>query len=130
FLFALEWPQAEGWGAEESLDELAGLAETAGLLVVGRTIQHRSRPDPRTFVGHGKVGELATLRDQHGFDLLVCDDELTPGQQRSLERELSVRVMDRTELILTIFAQRARTREAQLQVELARLEYLLPRLAG
>ncbi|MBI4493431.1 MAG: GTPase HflX [Chloroflexi bacterium] len=130
FLFALEWPQAEGWGADESLDELARLGETAGLQVVGRTVQHRSRPDPRTFIGRGKVEEVAALRDQLGFELAVCDDELSPAQQRNLERDLRVRVMDRTELILRIFAQRAHTREAQLQVDLARLEYLLPRLAG
>lgn len=130
FLFALEWPKAEGWGAEESLEELARLAETAGLEVVGRSIQHRSQPDPSTFIGHGKVQELAALRGELGFDLLICDDELSPAQQRNLERQLDVRVMDRTELILLIFAQRAHSREAQLQVDLARLEYLLPRLAG
>lgn len=130
FLFALEWPQGEGWGAEESVDELASLANTAGLRVVGRSIQRREQPDPRTFIGRGKVQELAAERERLGFDLAICDDELSPAQQRNLEREIGARVMDRTELILLIFAQRAHTREAQLQVDLARLEYLLPRLAG
>lgn len=130
YLFALEWPRAEGWGAEESLDELASLADTAGMHVLGRTIQRRDQPEPRTFIGSGKVDELAALREQLGFDLAICDDELSPAQQRNLERDLGVAVMDRTELILFIFAQRAHTREAHLQVDLARLEYLLPRLAG
>jgi GTP-binding protein HflX len=130
YLFALEWPSAEGWGAEESLDELASLADTAGLQVVGTSVQHRAQPDPRTFIGRGKAQELAALREELRFDLAICDDELSPAQQRNLEQAIGARVMDRTELILLIFAQRAHTREAQLQVELARLEYLLPRLAG
>ena len=126
----LDWGQPGQWELDDSLDELAGLAETAGLAVAGRVAQHRSKPDPATFFGKGKVADLVALRHEEPYDLVVVDDDLTPSQQRNLDKELQVPVVDRAGLIINIFGQRARTREAQLQVELARLEYLLPRLSG
>jgi GTP-binding protein HflX len=117
------------WRAEESLAELARLVEAAGGRVGGTVVQERSRPDPRTLIGPGK---LLAIREAcaAGIDLVVFDDELSGSQQRNLEESLGRRVVDRTALILDIFAQRARTREGQLQVELAQLAYMLPRLAG
>ena len=115
---------------EESMDELAALVETAGGEVVGSLLQQRSSPDPRSFIGGGKVAELKELIANSECDLAVFDNELTPSQARVLGEELSVRVLDRSGLILDIFAQRARTREGKLQVELAQYEYLLPRLTG
>ena len=116
--------------AEESLEELAGLAQSAGARVAERQIQTRSRADAATLVGSGKVEELKTQIHFHEATTVIFDRELTPTQQRNLERALDVKVLDRTQLILDIFARRARTREGQLQVELAQLNYLLPRLTG
>lgn len=116
--------------AEASLDELAGLAATAGADVAYRSIQERDNPSPALFVGRGKAATLAAACDEQAIDLLVVDAELTPVQLRNLEKTLDCRVVDRTQLILDIFASRARTREGRLQVELAQLKYLLPRLTG
>jgi GTP-binding protein HflX len=129
-LAALAWPDSDAWDAEDSLEELARLVETAGGTVVGRTIQRRDHPDPATFFGRGKAAEIAEVRTEPGFDLLVVDSALSPVQQRNLEKRIDGPVLDRPGLIIEIFNQRARTSEARLQVELARLEYLLPRLAG
>lgn len=118
------------WDLEESLDELARLAESAGAEVVGRITQARQRPDPATYLGSGKVEELKALVRESGAELVIFDDELTPAQARNLEKSLDVKVLDRTQLILDIFAQRARTKEGKLQVELAQLRYILPRLSG
>ncbi len=115
--------------AQEHLDELSRLADTAGATVVGRTIQRVEAPTPAYYVGRGKVPELKALADSLGASLVVFDEELSPVQGKNLERILERRVMDRAELILDIFATRARTKEAKMQVELAQLEYLLPRLA-
>lgn len=115
---------------EESLEELAALAESAGARVAERWIQTRPRPDAATYIGSGKVEELKAQIQFHEATTVICDQELTPSQQRNLERALDVKVLDRTQLILDIFARRARTREGQLQVELAQLNYLLPRLTG
>jgi GTP-binding protein HflX len=118
------------WSAEDSLNELEALARTAGAEVVGKMLQHLRHPDPATYLGKGKVQELAALEQELGFELVIFDDELSPSQQRNLEKALNARVIDRTTLILDIFAQHARTREGRLQVELAQLEYRLPRLSG
>jgi GTP-binding protein HflX len=118
------------WNAQDSLDELALLADTAGLEVVGSTYQKLSRPYPKHYIGPGKVQEIADLRAELGYDLVVFDDELTGSQTRNLEADLQARVIDRTQLILDIFGQHAQTREGRLQVELAQHEYLLPRLRG
>lgn len=115
---------------DDSLDELAGLAVTAGATVVIRMVQERPRPDPAFFLGRGKVETLARACDEQDIGLVIIDDELSPGQLRSLEAVVGRRVIDRTQLILDIFASRARSREGQLQVELAQLRYLLPRLTG
>ncbi|MFI5271903.1 MAG: GTPase HflX [Ktedonobacterales bacterium] len=131
FLAAVETPAAEAlWSAEDSLRELASLAITAGAEVVGTMTQRLRRPDATTYLGKGRATELAQIHDELGFDLLILDDELAPSQQRTLEEITGARVIDRTALILDIFAQHAHTREGQLQVELALLEYRLPRLAG
>jgi len=98
--------------------------------VVGKEVQRRSEVDPALFIGKGKVGELRALRDANAYDLLICNEDLSPRQQRNLEKELKTRVVDRTELILDIFAQHARTHEGRLQVETAQLHHLLPRLIG
>ena len=113
-----------------SLAELAALVETAGGQPVVTLLQNKPTPDPRTFLGEGKVAELKALIDANDCDLAVFDNELSPSQMRVLEEELGVRVLDRSGLILDIFAQRAQTREGQLQVELAQYQYLLPRLTG
>ncbi|WP_202901813.1 GTPase HflX [Thermogemmatispora carboxidivorans] len=118
------------WSAEDSLSELEALARTAGAEVVGKMLQRLRHPDPATYLGKGKVQELAALEQELGFELVIFDDELSPSQQRNLEKALNARVIDRTTLILDIFAQHARTREGRLQVELAQLEYRLPRLSG
>ncbi|MCC7174362.1 MAG: GTPase HflX [Bryobacterales bacterium] len=110
--------------------ELALLAESAGAIVLEQVVQTRPAPEAATLIGSGKAEELAILAGQHQADVVVFDQELTPTQQRNLERALGCKVIDRTQLILDIFARRARTREGQIQVELAQLEYLLPRLAG
>jgi GTP-binding protein HflX len=116
--------------AETSLDELARLAESAGAEVLGRSLQVRSAPDPATYVGAGKVRELSALAAAQRLDALIFDDELKPSQQRNLEQALGLKVLDRTQLILDVFASRAATNEGRLQVELAQLNYLLPRLTG
>jgi GTPase len=115
---------------EEVLDELAALARAAGAEPVGRVLQQRAAPDPATFVGRGKVGEIHDLVHATGADAVIFDDELQPGQLRTLEERLKVKVVDRTALILDIFALHARSGEGRLQVELAQLNYLVPRLRG
>ena len=112
------------------MTELADLTRTAGAEVVGTDIQKRSGVDPAHFIGMGKVEELREMRQEGAFDVVICNDDLSPRQQRNLERELKVRVLDRTEVILDIFAQHARTHEGRLQVEAARLHHMLPRLIG
>ncbi len=119
-----------GFETEESVEELATLARSAGAEIAGSILQRRERPDAATLIGSGKVEELRLFVQSSGADLVVFDNELTPTQQRNLERVLDVRLIDRTQLILDIFARRARTREGQLQVELAQLTYILPRLTG
>ena len=116
--------------ADHSLDELAGLADAAGARVVLRMLQERPKPDPATFIGAGKVSSLAAACDETDVDVVIFDHELSPAQLRQLEERLERKVIDRTQLILDIFARRARTREGKWQVELAQLKYLLPRLAG
>jgi len=115
---------------EHSLEELAGLAAAAGADVVLRVLQERPKPDPATFLGSGKVAALAASCDELDVDVVVFDNELSPAQLRNLEAQLDRKVVDRTQLILDIFARRARTREGKLQVELAQLKYLMPRLVG
>jgi GTPase len=116
--------------AENSLYELARLAETAGSEVLEGLIQRRDRPDPATYIGSGKAKELRDIVNNHGADTVICDGELTPGQLRQLEDVVKVKVVDRTALILDIFAQHARSKEGKAQVELAQMQYLLPRLRG
>jgi GTP-binding protein HflX len=116
--------------AERSLDELQGLVEAAGARVALRMAQERPRPDPATFLGSGKIDELAAAAAEADIDLIVFDSELSPAQLRHIEERVALKVIDRTQLILDIFARRARTREGKWQVELAQLQYLLPRLAG
>ena len=116
--------------SEDSLEELAGLAETAGAMVITRVLQNRARPDPAMYIGTGKAEELALTCQAMEIDLAIVDDELTGAQQRNLENALGVRTIDRTALILDIFAQRAQSAEGKLQVELAQMKYRLPRLAG
>ena len=116
--------------AERSLEELAGLAQAAGAEVALRVLQERPKPDPSTFLGSGKVTTLAASCAEAGVDLVVFDNELTPAQLRQIEEIVGRKIIDRTQLILDIFARRARTREGKLQVELAQLKYLLPRLVG
>ena len=118
------------WSVEDSLSELGTLARTAGAEVVGTMVQRLRHPDVTTYIGKGRAQELYYTEKELGFDLVIFDDELSPSQQRNLEKILDARVIDRTALILDIFAQHARTREGRLQVELAQLEYRLPRLAG
>lgn len=118
------------WSVDESLTELKQLAETAGAEVVGRVSQKRDRADSSLYIGRGKVQEITLLCQQEHADVVICDDELTPAQQRNLERELGKKIVDRTALILDIFAQRARTHEGKLQVELAQMQYNLPRIMG
>jgi GTP-binding protein HflX len=116
--------------ADRSLDELAGLADAAGARVVLRMLQERPKPDPATFIGSGKVASLAAACVESEVDVVIFDNELTPAQLRQLEEQLERKVVDRTQLILDIFARRARTREGKWQVELAQLKYLMPRLVG
>ncbi|MCD6541694.1 GTPase HflX [Candidatus Bipolaricaulota bacterium] len=114
----------------ETFEELRALAYTAGIFVVGQLLQRRARPDPATFIGRGKAEELRSLAEAFGADTALFNDELSPDQARTLEELTGLKIVDRTQLILDIFAQRAGTREAELAVELAQLEYLLPRLRG
>src|SRR3954447_13606601 len=116
--------------AEQSLEELAGLADAAGAVVVLRMLQERPKPDAATFIGSGKVTSLAAACAEADVNVVIFENELTPGQLRQLEEKLDRKVVDRTQLILDIFARRARTREGKWQVELAQLKYLLPRLVG
>lgn len=118
------------FSAEESLEELRDLAISAGAEIVGEVLQHRDRPDPATLIGRGKLEEIAGAAASSSADLILFDHDLTASQQRNIERAVNARVIDRTQLILDIFATHARTREGQLQVELAQLEYMMPRLTG
>jgi GTP-binding protein HflX len=118
------------FSSEESLDELRTLAQSAGAQVAGEFTQRRDRPDPATLIGKGKLEEIAGAAASVSADVILFDHDLSPSQQRNIERVVHTRVIDRTQLILDIFARHARTREGQLQVELAQLEYMLPRLAG
>ncbi len=124
------WASGSALEADYSLSELAALAQTAGSVVLEGLIQRRSKPDASTYVGRGKAAELAEIVASVDADTLVCDGELTPGQLRKLEEIVKVKVVDRTWLILDIFAQHAQSREGKAQVELAQLEYMLPRLRG
>src|SRR6478736_213792 len=128
FLVAVDTGSDDGWTAEDSLAELANLATTAGADVVGAEWQNRRHIDPNWYVGKGKADDLVAAKRETAFDLLVADDELSPAQQRALEEHLKVKVIDRSRLILDIFALHAQTHEGRLQVELAQLEYQLPRL--
>lgn len=131
FLAAVATRQrSDQWSAEESLAELAQLAVTAGVEVVGKMIQNLPTPTKTHYLGQGKLTEILEVRSTVPFDTLIVDDELSPLQQRNLEDFLKIKIIDRVALILDIFAQRARTREGQLQVELAQHQYLFPRLAG
>jgi GTPase len=123
-------PRIPEFDAEESLAELRTLAESAGAQVVGEILQRRERPDPATLIGAGKLEEIAGTAASVNADVLLFDHDLSPSQQRNIEKIIQRRVIDRTQLILDIFARHARTREGQLQVELAQLHYMLPRLAG
>ena len=128
FLIGLDDPGDGHWPIERSLAELAALAETAGAVVVGRASQRRTHPDPASYFGKGRAAELVDERAATGFNVLIVDDELAPNQQRALEKLLDCKVLDRSALIIDIFARHASTREGRLQVELAALEYHLPRL--
>jgi GTPase len=123
-------PSIPEFDADESLAELRTLAESAGANVVGELLQRRDRPDPATLIGAGKLEEIAGAAASVNADLILFDHDLTASQQRNIEKIAKLRVIDRTQLILDIFARHARTREGQLQVELAQLQYMLPRLAG
>lgn len=118
----------DGWDLESSLEELARLAETAGIEVVGLVTQNLQHPNRAHYVGSGKLQEIVAMRDEIPHDVIITNDELSPAQLRNLEEALQIKVVDRTALILDIFAQRAQTKEGRLQVELAQLEYRLPRL--
>ncbi len=124
------WTEGTALDAENSMKELAALAETAGSEVMDAIIQRRDKPDPATFIGSGKVTELLEIVKSTGADTVVCDGELSPAQLRTLEQKVKVKVIDRTALILDIFAQHAKSREGKAQVELAQMTYLLPRLRG
>ena len=124
------WTQGSVQDAENSIRELAALAETAGSTVLDGVLQRRQRPDVATFLGKGKAHELRDIVAAEGADTVICDGELAPGQRRALEDVVKVKVIDRTALILDIFAQHAKSREGKAQVELAQLQYLLPRLRG
>ncbi|MGV2385937.1 MAG UNVERIFIED_CONTAM: GTPase HflX, partial [Thermobifida fusca] len=124
------WTSGTQEDADNSLFELKQLAETAGAVVLAGLTQRRSKPDPATYIGSGKAAELRDIVEATGADTVICDGELTPGQLRQLEEAVKVKVIDRTALILDIFAQHARSREGKAQVELAQLTYLLPRLRG
>lgn len=122
--------EAHSWTIESSLEELSALAQAAGAGVVGKLTQKLERPSPTLYLGKGKLEELIHLKERYQYTVAIFNDELSPRQQRNLEEALGVKVIDRTALILDIFARRAQTREGQLQVELAQHQYLLPRLAG
>ena len=124
------WTEGTIKDAENSMTELAALAETAGSEVLDALIQRRDKPDPATFIGSGKVSELKGVVKSTGADTVICDGELSPGQLRNLEDKVKVKVVDRTALILDIFAQHAKSKEGKAQVELAQMSYMLPRLRG
>jgi GTP-binding protein HflX len=124
------WTEGSAQDAENSLAELAALAETAGSEVLEGLIQRRDRPDPATYIGSGKARDLRDIVVAEGADTVICDGELTPGQLRQLEEVVKVKVIDRTALILDIFAQHAKSREGKAQVSLAQMQYMLPRLRG
>src|ERR1700690_2493171 len=128
FLVAVDTGDDPGWTAEESIGELASLADTAGAEVVGAEWQNRRHVDPNFYVGKGKVDELVAAKSETGYTILITDDELSPDKQRAIEEAGKTKVIDRSRLILDIFAQHAQTHEGRLQVELAQLEYQLPRL--
>jgi GTP-binding protein HflX len=130
FLVGVLLPGSTEEAVREQMIELTDLARTAGADVVGSDVQRRSQIDARHFIGMGKVEELREMKLEGGFDVIMCNEDLSPRQQRNLELELKTRVLDRTEVILEIFAQHARTHEGRLQVEAARLHHLLPRLIG
>jgi GTPase len=123
-------PKIPEFSAEESLEELRSLATSAGAQIAGEFLQRRDKPDPATLIGRGKLEEIAGAAASVSADLLLFDHDLTASQQRNIEKVVNIRVIDRTQLILDIFAKHARTREGQLQVELAQLQYMLPRLGG
>lgn len=130
-LIGMEWGRNDSlWTVDDSLEELKQLADTAGATVIKKFIQKRPKPDPAFFIGRGKVQELALYAQQENIDLCIFDDELSPAQQRNIESVMGTRILDRTALILDIFAQRARTNEGKLQVELAQMQYTLPRIMG
>jgi GTPase len=129
-VLAAVWTEGSAADADNSLRELAALAETAGSEVLAGVVQRRQRPDAGTFLGSGKAAELRDLVIAEGADTVICDGELAPSQRRALEDIVKVKVIDRTALILDIFAQHAKSREGKAQVELAQLQYLLPRLRG
>lgn len=129
-LVALQLDKDNGWTTEESLEELAQLAKTAGAEVAGNIIQRKDFPDTAYYLGQGKAAEVSVFCRAADIDLVIFDCELSPRQRRNLEEVINCKIIDRTELILDIFAQRARTREGKLQVEMAQLNYLLPRLTG
>ena len=130
YLIGVELPGKNDLDAHESIQELVRLVETAGAMVTGWSLQKRNRPGAATFLGKGKIEEIKGVISDLEVDLVICDRELSPAQTRNLGEALDARVIDRTQLILDIFAQRARTREGKLQVELAQLNYMLPRLTG
>lgn len=130
YLVGVELRGGNGRRSLASIEELALLARTAGASVVGTTVQRLDRTNPAHYIGKGKLEEIVAERERSDYTMVIFDDELSPSQQRTLERALKVKVLDRTALILDIFAMRARTREGRLQVDLAQSEYLLPRLAG
>jgi GTP-binding protein HflX len=124
------WTGGTSEDAENSMTELAALAETAGSQVLDAVMQRRDKPDPATYIGSGKVAELKEIVRRSGADTVICDGELSPGQLRNLEDRVKVKVVDRTALILDIFAQHAKSKEGKAQVELAQMSYMLPRLRG
>ena len=124
------WTEGTSEMAENSLAELKAQAETAGSEVMEGIIQRRDKPDPATYIGSGKVAELKQIVVATGADTVICDGELSPSQLRQLEEKIKVKVVDRTALILDIFAQHAKSKEGKAQVELAQIAYLLPRLRG
>ena len=128
FLIGLDDPNDDRWPVQRSLAELTALAETAGATVVGTAFQRRPEPDPVWYFGKGRAAELLDEKAASDFNVLIVDDELVPNQQRSLEKLLDCKVLDRSALIIDIFARHAKTKEGRLQVELAALEYHLPRL--
>jgi len=129
-LIGINYPGQDEQVTNDYIDELSFLTETAGAVPVKRFIQKLQKPDPRTFIGSGKIVEVSQFISENSIDIAIFDDELSASQIRNIEEELGCRILDRTNLILDIFARRARTSHARTQVELAQYQYLLPRLAG